>query len=161
MGYQRGTRSSYQRWAEAVGDQNYTFDRLLPFFEKSLNFTPPDRDLRFANGTPDYDPTVLGNGSGPLSVTFSHCVQAFGTWATKGLEEFGLPVVKGSSSGYLIGQSYFLATINATAMTRDSSETSFLRRGASLSQLCGMAKYHGEEDPIRYEQESHWRTYGH
>ena len=51
-----------------------------------------------------------------------------GTWATKGLEEIGLPIVEGSSSGYLLGQSYFLATINATTMTRDSSETSFLRR---------------------------------
>ena len=129
MVYQRGTRSSYQRWADAIGDQSYTFDRLLPFFEKSLKFTPPDMDLRFANGTPDYDSTVLGNGSGPLSITFSHYVQAFGTWATKGLGEIGLPVVKGSSSGYLLGQSYFLATINATTMTRDSSETSFLRRG--------------------------------
>ena len=46
MGYQRGTRSSYQRWADAVGDQSYTFDRLLPFFEKSLNFTPPDIEVR-------------------------------------------------------------------------------------------------------------------
>ena len=36
--------------------------------------------------------------------------------------------MKGSPSGYLLGQSYFLATINATTMTRDSSETSFLRR---------------------------------
>ena len=129
MAYQRGTRSSYQRWADAVGDQSYTFDRLLPFFEKSLKFTPPDMNLRFANGTPEYDPTVLGNGSGPLSVTFSHYVQAFGTWATKGLTEIGLPIVKGFQSGSLMGQSYSMFTINATTMTRDSSETSFLRRG--------------------------------
>ena len=74
MAYQRGTRSSYQKGADAVGDQSYTFDRLLSFFEKSLKFTPPDMDLRFANGTLDYDPTVLGNGSGPLSLTFSHYV---------------------------------------------------------------------------------------
>lgn len=129
MAFHRGTRSSYQRWADAVGDQSYTFDRLLPFFEKSLKFTPPDMELRFANGTPEYDPTVLGNGSGPLSLTFSHYVQAFGTWATKGLEEIGLPIVKNFQSGYLMGQSYGMFTINATTMTRDSSETSFLRRG--------------------------------
>ena len=129
MAYQRGTLSSYQRWADAVGDQSYTFDRLLPFFEKSSRFTPPDTDLRFANGTPEYDPTVLGNGSGPLSVTFSHYVQALGTWATKVLQEIGLPIVKGFQSGFPLGQSYSMFTINATTMTRDSSETSFLRRG--------------------------------
>ena len=129
MVYQRGTRSSYQMWADAVGDQSYTFDRLLPFFEKSLKFTPPDMNLRFANGTPEYDSNVLGNRSGPLSVTFSHYVQAFGTWATRGLQEIGLPIVKGFQSGSLLGQSYSMFTINATTMTRDSSETSFLRRG--------------------------------
>jgi len=133
MAYQRGTKASYQRWADTVGDQSYTFDRLLPFFEKSLKFTPPNMELRFANGTPEYDPTVLGNGSGPLSVTFSHYVQAFGTWATKGLQEIGLPIVKGFQSGYLSGQSYSMFTINATTMTRESSETSFLRTGLAYS----------------------------
>ncbi|KAL8860930.1 MAG: hypothetical protein Q9178_002685 [Gyalolechia marmorata] len=131
MVYQRGTIASYQRWADAVGDQSYTFDRLLPFFEKSLKFTPPDESLRFANGTAEYDPTVLGNGSGPLSVTFSHYVQAFGTWATKGLQEIGIPIIKNFQSGALLGQSYSMFTINATDMTRDSSETSFLRRALS------------------------------
>lgn len=128
MAYQRGTRFSYQRWADLVGDQAYTFDRLLPFFEKSISFTPSDMDLRFANGTPEYDLSVMGNGSGPLSITFSHYVQAFGTWATRGLQAIGIPIVKGFESGSLMGQSYSMFTINATTMTRDSSETSFLRR---------------------------------
>ncbi|KAL8765549.1 MAG: hypothetical protein Q9209_007420 [Squamulea sp. 1 TL-2023] len=129
MVYQRGTTSSYQRWADAVGDQSYTFDRLLPYFEKSINFTAPDENLRFANGTPEYDPTVLGDGSGPLSLTFPNYVQAFGTWATKGLQELGFSIIKNFQSGTLLGQSYSMFTINATDMTRDSSETSFLRRG--------------------------------
>ena len=129
MAYQRGTRSTYQRWADAVGDSSYSFDQFLPFFEKSLKFTPPDNNLRFANGTPEYDDQVLGNGSGPLSLTFSHYVQAFGTWATRGLLEIGIPIIKNFQSGSLLGQSYSMFTINATDMTRDSSETSFLRRG--------------------------------
>lgn len=129
MAYQRGTTSSYQRWADAVGDQSYAFGRFLPFFEKSIKFTPPDQNLRFSNGTPEYDPTVLGNGSGPLSLTFSHYVQAFGTWATRGLLEIGIPIIKNFQSGSLLGQSYSMFTINATDMTRDSSETSFLRKG--------------------------------
>ncbi|KAL9003148.1 MAG: hypothetical protein Q9188_003970 [Gyalolechia gomerana] len=129
MAYQRGTTSSYQRWVDLVGDQSYGFERLLPFFEKSIKFTPPDMDLRFANGTAEYDPSVMGNGSGPLSVTFSHYVQAFGTWATRGLQAIGIPIVQGFQSGSLLGQSYSMFTINATTMTRDSSETSFLRRG--------------------------------
>ncbi|KAM5430032.1 hypothetical protein McanCB21832_006960 [Microsporum canis] len=129
MAYQRGTKSSYATWARLVGDASYTFDRFLPSFEKSLKFTPPNMDLRFKNGTPEYDPTVLGDSSGPLSLTFSNYVQAFGTWATKGFTAMGIPIIKGFQSGSLLGQSYSMFTINATTMTRDSSETSFLRRG--------------------------------
>ncbi len=128
MAYQRGTKASYQMWADAVGDQSYTFDQLLPFFEKSLHFTPPNAKLRGANATAEYDPTVLGDGKGPLSVTFAHYVQGFATWAKKGLEEIGLAPVKGFQSGTLMGQSYGMYTINATTMHRESSETSFLRR---------------------------------
>ena len=105
----------------------------MPFFEKSIKFTPPNNKLRFANGTPEYDPAVLGNGTGSLSVTYSHYVQAFGTWATKGLQQLGFPIIKGFQSGSLLGQSYSMFTINATTMTRDSSETSFLRKGLAYS----------------------------
>ena len=132
MAYQRGTQGSYQAWADAVDDDSYTFDRFLPYFEKSMHFTPPDMSLRFANGTPEYDESVLGNGSGPLSVTFSHYVQAFGTWATKGLKQMGIPTIDGFQSGKLLGQSYSMFTIDAETMTRDSSETSFLRVGLDL-----------------------------
>lgn len=31
MAYQRGTTASYQKWADEVGDESYTFERLLPF----------------------------------------------------------------------------------------------------------------------------------
>ena len=105
------------------------FRSATAILRKEFEFYSTGYGSEIRNGTPEYDPTVLGNGSGPLSVTFSHYVQAFGTWATKGLQEIGLPTVRGSSSGYLLGQSYYLTTINATTMTRDSSETSFLRRG--------------------------------
>lgn len=133
MAYHRGNKAFYQQWADTVEDQSFAFDEFLPFFEKSLKFTPPDMDFRFKNGTPEYDPDVMGNGSGPLSVTFSHYVQAFATWATKGLEAIGIPFVKGFQSGNLLGQSYNMFTINATTMVRDSSETSFLRKGLEYS----------------------------
>lgn len=135
MVYQRGTKSSYKLWADAVGDQSFTFDNLLPFFDKSAHFTPPNMYLRFTNGTPVYDSTVLADDAGPLSVTYSHYVQAFGTWATKGLEAIGIPIVPGFLSGYLMGQSYSTFTIKASTMTRDSSETSFLRKGLDYSNF--------------------------
>lgn len=129
MVYHRGTNSSYQMWADQVGDSSYEFENFLPFFEKSLNFTPPDENLRFSNGTPSYDKSVLGDGSGPLSLSFPNYVGVLGTWATKGLKAIGISVIDGFQSGKLLGQSYSMFTIDPSTGLRDSSETSFLRQG--------------------------------
>ena len=130
MVYQRGSIGSYRNWANAVGDQSYAWKNFLPYFQKSVTFTPPDTSLRFANSTPQYDAEAAAGGNrGPLSVTFSHYAQAFETWATRGFRQIGIPEIRGFLSGNLIGQSVSTFTINATTMHRDSSETSFLTQG--------------------------------
>ncbi|KAI0877920.1 putative glucose-methanol-choline oxidoreductase [Hypoxylon argillaceum] len=136
MAYQRGTAGSYKRWADAVGDSSYEFPNFLPYFMKSVNFTGPSSS-RFANSTPSFDASTVGarDRSGPLSVTFPHYAQAFATWATKGLEQIGLPIINGFQSGKLLGQSYSMFTINADTMVRDSSETSFLQKGLQYPDL--------------------------
>ena len=127
MAYQRGTVDSYRMWADQVGDQDYTWSNLLPYFEKSLNFTPPDASKRAANATPDYDTTTLGQGNGPLSVTFPNYAQAFSSWVQKGLQEIGVQPRKGFTSGQLFGSAYSIATIESTLQTRESSESAFLQ----------------------------------
>lgn len=82
MIYQRGTNESYQRWADLVGDESYTFDRLLPYFERSICFTQPNDALRFANSSPPYDASVMGDCQGPLSVSYSNYAFSFASWAT-------------------------------------------------------------------------------
>ncbi|KAI9716321.1 MAG: hypothetical protein M1812_005386 [Candelaria pacifica] len=130
MVYQRGTVGSYKNWADAVGDQSYAWENFLPYFQKSVTFTPPNTSLRFANSTPKYDAEAAAGGNkGPLSVTFSNYAQAFGTWATKGFRQIGIPEINGFLSGKLIGQADATFTINATTMHRESSETSFLDQG--------------------------------
>jgi choline dehydrogenase len=130
MVYQRGSKGSYQNWADAVGDQSYTWENFLPYFQKSVNFTPPDMNLRFANSNPEYDAeAAASNGTGPLSVTFSKYAQAFGTWAAHGFEQVGVPVFRGFLSGKLNGQSYSKFAMDAETMHRESSQTSFLTKG--------------------------------
>ena len=127
MAYHRGTKGAYQEWAEQVGDDSYLWENILPYFEKSINFTPP-ANTRFLNATPKYDISTLGNATGPLSVTYGAYAWAFGTWGIKALAALGLPERQGFTSGGLIGSSHQLLTIDATEFTRDSSETSFLRK---------------------------------
>lgn len=126
MAYNRGTVGSYQRWADEVGDQSYTFDKILPYFQKSLNFTPPDIGKRGVNATPQYDASTLGQ-AGPLDVTYSNYAQASSTWVQKGMEAVGILPQNGFTSGSLNGSSWVIATINHTLGIRESSETAFLQ----------------------------------
>jgi choline dehydrogenase len=128
LSYQRGTIGTYQRWAEMVNDTSYEWDNFLPYFEKSLNFTPPDNQTRAQNATPSYDASNLGNGQGPLSVTFGRYAQAFSSWAQKTLVNFGINPINGLTSGNLLGSSYQLVAIDGTVFTRESSETAFLQK---------------------------------
>lgn len=114
-------------WANQVGDQDYTWSNFLPYFEKSLNFTPPDATKRAANATPDYDVATLGQGNGPLSVTFTNYAQAFSSWVQNGLKEIGVQPRNGFTSGQLFGSAYSVVTVEPTLQTRESSETGFLQ----------------------------------
>lgn len=71
MAYHRGTIGAYQRWADLVGDQSYTFSRILPYFKKSSTLTPPNLEKRDApNATVRYDASAFNNAlRGPLQVS--------------------------------------------------------------------------------------------
>ncbi|RDL33850.1 Uncharacterized protein BP5553_08218 [Venustampulla echinocandica] len=134
MAYHRATKQTYQKWADDVGDQSYSFDQWLPFFEKSIHYTPPDPHKRAANATPAVDLKPLATG-GPLSVTFSNYAQAGASWVEKGFREIGISSILGFTSGNLLGSSYILGTINAKTQLRDSSETSFLASALDSENL--------------------------
>ncbi|THZ18026.1 putative choline dehydrogenase [Aureobasidium pullulans] len=133
MGYLRSTKGSYQQWADMVGDNSYTYNKWLPYFQKSLDFTPPDMTKRALNATPQYDSSSLGKG-GPLSITFPSYAQAMSSWVQKGMQEVGIAVSNGITSGVLMGSSYVIATLQYN-QKRESSETAFLTPASSRSNL--------------------------
>lgn len=135
MAYQRGSKKSYQMWADLVGDESYRWEAFLPYFKKSLHFSPPDASKRAANATAEYDQASLGNGNGPLSVTFSNYAQAIASWVQKGLNEIGVKPIKGFTSGDLLGSSYVMQAIQAKTQTRESSETAFLQPALKRGNL--------------------------
>ncbi|KAI0149829.1 GMC oxidoreductase [Hypoxylon sp. NC0597] len=129
MTYHLGTRESYDKMAREINSSDYTFDNFFPYFTKSQKFTPPVGGTfdRFANSTPQYDPSRLGT-KGPLSVLYPKYAQPFGSWAAMGFEAIGLKSQRGFESGNLSGAyAYPLATIRNEENTRESSETAFLR----------------------------------
>lgn len=133
MIYQRANKGAYKRWADMVGDDSYTFDKFLPYFNKAICFTPPNNQLRFANSTPSYDAPVMGNCSGPVSITYTNYAHSFASWSIMGLKALGLKVLPGFSSGSLVdGISYVMSAVTVKDQTRDSSETAFMRKALDL-----------------------------
>lgn len=131
LAYQRGTRGSYQRWANEVRDQSFTFDNFLPYFERSPAFTPPN-STTILNGSSISNKTALFSpNGGPLHVSYSHYRQPFTPFIQSALAKLGLKAIADFTSGTLLGFAPFAATIDPATETRSSSETSFLRAAVS------------------------------
>lgn len=127
MIYQRGTEGSFQQWADLVDDQSYTFDKLLPYFKKSVQFTPPNTEMRAANATAQYNPNAFSSSGGPLHVSFPNYAAPFSTWVAKGLRAIGIGEIDDFNSGKLIGSQFTPLTIRPSDQTRSSSEASFIQ----------------------------------
>jgi choline dehydrogenase len=130
MSYLRGSKGSYQRLADTVGDQSWSFDNLIPYFKKSCELTPPNLEKRNAtNATVTYDPTVFDPSGGPLHVSWNNWVDPTLTWLAKAVEEIGLPLSpEGFSSGELVGHGAWVpSTLDPKNAHRSSAESSFLQ----------------------------------
>jgi choline dehydrogenase len=135
MIYQRGDTGSYQKWADAVGDDSYTFDNLLPYFKKSVKFKPPNDALRADNATPEYNSAAFSPTGGPLEVSYGNYAGPFSSYMEAGMNAIGIPTVQDFNSGSLLGTQYCSSTIRAREQKRDSSETSFLYEASSRPNL--------------------------
>ncbi|GAB7356608.1 hypothetical protein MBLNU459_g7332t3 [Dothideomycetes sp. NU459] len=128
MAYHRGTVDSYDRWANAVGDDSFQFDNFLQYFQKSVNYTAPDNLLRAANASISA-PSIQSYSvaGGPLHVTHSNYADSASSYAGSAWGELGLNQINDLTSGTLIGNQYSPATIRPSDQTRSTSETTFLR----------------------------------
>lgn len=95
----RGTAADYDRWGAFFGEKSHwSWDGVLPYFKRALNFAPPDAAVvKSANIT--YDTNFWGNTSGVYAGWPSF--QFPGTTAQ--MDAFrgipGVPLVKDSGSG--------------------------------------------------------------
>ncbi|KAL8933415.1 MAG: hypothetical protein Q9216_006373 [Gyalolechia sp. 2 TL-2023] len=123
--YQRPSIESLDIWAGQVGDDSYKFANLLPFYKKSVHYTPPV--VPFTNSTNDQDPDAWSATGGPLQASYGKFVDPFGTWVQPAAETLGIPTINGFQSGRLLGNAYVPFTIDPKNGYRSSSESSFLQ----------------------------------
>ncbi|KAL3473208.1 hypothetical protein BJX99DRAFT_261519 [Aspergillus californicus] len=128
--YQRGTKGVYERWAEQTGDDSWTWDNVLPFFQKSAHLTPANMSLRAPNTSVSYNPAAFSETGGPLHVSWPNYGSPFSTFVERGLEYIGVHAHTDFNSGSLNGSSWASITTQPQ-QKRDSSQTSFLNSAIS------------------------------
>ncbi|KNG48376.1 gmc oxidoreductase [Stemphylium lycopersici] len=126
MIYQRGDRGSYQRWADEVGDDSYTFDNLMPYFKKSVKFTAPNTRLRARNGTAEFVASAFDPSGGPLDVSYANYAGPFSSYMEGGMNSIGIETRPDFNSGELMGAQYCSSTITPSNQKRASSQSTFL-----------------------------------
>lgn len=147
LAYVRGSKGTYDWWADEVGDESYRWDSVLPFFKAGCQFTPPNLEKRnAANATPSWDADAFAGNNGtvteqrPLNVSFGNWVDPTTSWLALGLQGIGMaPAAKGLNSGYINGLGgWTSSTIDPRDATRSSSQTSYLEMA---EQKTGIAVY--------------------
>ncbi|TID24431.1 putative choline dehydrogenase [Venturia nashicola] len=126
MIYQRATVDSMTEWANITGDESYKWDNFLPWYKKSVKFTPPKSPPRAANATTDFNAAAFDANGGPLEVSYANYAGPFSSWIEGSFNEIGIPTTQDFNSGNLLGAQYCSSTIDPSTQKRDSSQTSFL-----------------------------------
>ncbi|RAH49685.1 GMC family oxidoreductase [Aspergillus brunneoviolaceus CBS 621.78] len=139
MIYNRPDTGTMDRWAELVQDDSYTFDRVLPFFQRTTAFTPPDNAERPLNASAGYNPAAFAEG-GPLQVSYPVDSVAFSSWMERAMHDIGFGETQDFNSGTLLGAQYCSLTIHPSERTRCSSETAFGQIDDSISKTKLYAK---------------------
>ncbi|THZ99379.1 GMC oxidoreductase [Aureobasidium pullulans] len=130
MAYHRGTNGSYGMWADQVGDESYRLSNLDQYFQRSINITAPNVNLRKTNATVNYKVKLNHAQDGyyhPLQHSWSNWVASISTWTYAAYRTLSLiPNAAGFESGDLDGYFYNPSTITPDTQHRSSSQTSFL-----------------------------------
>jgi len=117
-----------------VDDPSYTFDNVLPFYEKGTEFTPPNTYARLANATTEYDTSVFSPSGGPVQVAYTNYVSSLSTLFKSAIQKLGIPSIKGFNSGKLLGNSYCTSTLSPKDQVRSTS-TAYIDSALKLSNL--------------------------
>ncbi|KAB8229592.1 GMC family oxidoreductase [Aspergillus alliaceus] len=126
----RATKGSYQMWADLVDDDSYTWDNLLPYLKKSVEFTKPKDDSTYP-----YDPSAYSPEGGPLQISFPNYRALSDQFMETAFSKSGLKPINGLNSGHLDGFAPTTFVIDPADQTRSSSEASFLQQALDTTPL--------------------------
>lgn len=122
----RGSCGAFNKWASQVGDDSYSFDNLLPFFQRSKQFHPPNATQRSENTAVQFNASDWSPTGGPVQVSYPQWVNPISSWLGRAFTELGMKELPSLLSGTLLGWSWLPYQLDPVTQTRSSSEA-FLR----------------------------------
>jgi choline dehydrogenase len=111
----------------------------LPYYRKTMDFTPPNDATRFANASPTYDIFGVAEG-GPVDITYPAYAESWSTWVGRGLAAIGVARTGALIDGSLFGSTWQLYTVNHATGDRVSSETAYLHPAQGRHNLVVMTE---------------------
>ncbi|KAE8137489.1 GMC oxidoreductase [Aspergillus pseudotamarii] len=134
MAWGESSRGAFQKWADEVGDQSFTYDKIAQYYKKPVRFSPYRSGTRFANATPSYDLAQVSD-SGTLDVTYPAYAYSWTTWLAVMLDSAGMPATDSFLDGSLNGSAWHMSAVNQAHGTRASADVAYLRPAAGRSNL--------------------------
>lgn len=122
----RPTVGAYDAWADHVGDDSYRWDSILPFFKKTLTFTPPSVVDRAANASANFSLSSYDFPGGEVQVSFPNYAQPISSYGPAAFSAAGFSPLNDFASGVLSGYGYTAYTIDPATSTRSSAEVALL-----------------------------------
>lgn len=121
------------KWAELVDDQSYQFDNVLPFYQKTVSFSPPD--ARPSNVRTLYNPSAFSKSGQPLQVSYPLFPMPLSTTSGPAFTEVGIKEAQDFNSGTVMGHQFCSMTIRPGDWSRSSSESAFFHASQGLQDL--------------------------
>ncbi|KAF4625349.1 hypothetical protein G7Y89_g12818 [Cudoniella acicularis] len=139
MFFDRGSAEDYDNW-EKLSNPGWGWDGILPYFKKSVTFTPPSVELQTQfNITYNLD-AYGGNGS----VQSSFPPYQWGTTIAqmKGWKDFGIPLQREGANGNAHGLFWIPASLDPKLQTRSYSRTAHYDPYTKRANYHLLTEYH-------------------
>ncbi|KAF5715928.1 alcohol oxidase [Fusarium mundagurra] len=119
MVYDRGSKADYDRWAE-LGNSDWQWDTLLPYFKKNEKFTGPNDDIKKEYGITT-DPSAHGS-SGFIHSSYSPFFWPTTKNLVKATGELDINVAFDQANGGAIGGYFCPHNLNPKTVVRSSAQ---------------------------------------
>lgn len=123
MLWNRGGRSDYDDWV-ALGNPGWSWNEMLPYFQKSETFTPVYSSDIAAQYSIGHDPEVHGY-AGPVNVSFPHYFWNTSQNLFNALNELGVPTAMDPNSGDIAGASFLPYGLDPVAQERCTARRAY------------------------------------